>query len=115
LKKAEPMNKQAVVMALTLALSLPCHAYNAVGVGAFSCGKVVTDLRGTVEPLKYIIVSWFQGYISGRDAEMDARVGRAKPSLPDQDAIRVFVENYCGANPLDDGYRAAEALWNSIH
>jgi len=108
------MNKHAVIAALTLMLSLPCHAYYVVGVGFVSCGKVVTDLRGTDQHLKDYLTAWFQGFISGRNSEMQARVGHEKSPLPDNDAIRVFVENYCGARPLEPSVNAADALWNSI-
>lgn len=55
------MNKQAVVLALALVLSFPCHAdeYWIVGAGATSCGKVVTGLREWSESGKQFIISWF--------------------------------------------------------
>jgi hypothetical protein len=114
MNRTEPMNRQVVVIALTLTLLLPCHAYDTAGVGEVPCGKVATDLKSHDRTYEFIVV-WFQGFISGRNSEMEARVGHGKSPIPDWDAVRVFVENYCGAHPLEPSTNAADALWSSIH
>lgn len=113
-RAGSPMRKHLVV-ALLLVLARPCHAYQVAGVGAFSCVKVVTALRGSDQDAKNSIVIWFQGYISGRDAEMELRTGRAKPgTFPEPAVIRIFIENYCATNPMSPSGEAGDALWKSI-
>jgi hypothetical protein len=120
-KREGPMRCHSKQIALViLLLALPSHAekrpFALVGIGVETCELVVTHLRGNNMRMKNFTLSWFQGYLSGRNAEKFALTGRIlmEEIIPDQDAIRAFVESYCESNPQRQAYEAGDALWDSL-
>ncbi len=73
------------------------------GPGAISCGKYFFENSQT----KLAFFSWAQGYMTGLLWAME------KSSVlidKDPEALRLWIDNYCKANPLKSYHEAVKAL-----
>ena len=82
------------------------------GAGTSQCGKYLNDLNES-EFAEYIVASWLQGYLSGRNVE---RFEHGKPVLDiaGHEGQARWLNNYCEENPLDNLWQGAEALWETL-
>ena len=79
------------------------NKYIIYGEGTISCGRLVSESSNSV--LRPVRAAWVRGFISGYGY---IHVGVLKET--DADAINVWIDNYCHANPLEDVSKGAEAL-----
>ena len=80
-----------------------------VGGGAISCGKIVANIKN-VDGYNYFAFHWAQGFLTGLNFEYAPRWESAT-DLSDNEAQKLWLENYCEENPLDDYIRATSKLW----
>jgi len=83
-----------------------------VGVGAYSCGKVVVNIKDDQSNALYSF-AWVQGFLSGLNIKYLLKP-ESSTDLSDHDALRLWMENYCKENPLDDYAVAAGNLWTEL-
>lgn len=89
-------------------ISLDAVAYTVGGSGIQSCGSWTANrAKGPSAPLFYTNSTWVLGFLSG--------VGYASPPHDplhglDAEAVLAWVDNYCGAYPLDNIATAAGAF-----
>jgi hypothetical protein len=100
--------KRAVLLALTLACGAAqaSEPFNTVGVGTNSCGKFL-EVRSAspqtpeADLLRFMMISWAQGYISGMNAYRAVEhPKRAMVALPDPPSIEAYLDKHCRNNPL---------------
>jgi len=80
------------------------------GIGTLSCGQYVkttrTGTRYQRENLKSRFSAWLSGYFTALSVEQDKDLRHGK----DIDALNLWVDNYCKANPLKNYYFAVKSL-----
>ena len=78
-----------------------------MGVGAGSCGKLLTAERENSKLGMQIYVTWTQGYLSGVNFVKDKQ---AKNLRTDPDTILAYLLKHCHDKPLDEIYTVVGAL-----
>tara|TARA_R110000868_G_scaffold196613_3_gene442583 strand:+ start:637 stop:978 length:342 start_codon:yes stop_codon:yes gene_type:complete len=105
--------KRIIIAALLTCLVTPALAagaqgqYNVKGIGNYSCGKWTAErkdksLKGTT------YVTWITGYLTSYNNFTPGVVDISKGT--DVAGLSAWVDNYCGANPLNDIADASNAL-----
>ena len=80
--------------------------YLVYGAGQASCGTYVSEPDGSAP--KLVDLSWALGYISAIDL-WEVTENR-KFAKVDNNAVGVWLDNYCQAHPLDSFHDAVEHL-----
>ena len=116
----------AVFLTVTLAWSGAAFAYDKTGaadidpLGLMSCGKYI-QLQQNVQNKKASVdeliqneqfMIWVDGFTSGINMTK-----RGKDNLFDRDkaSIRLYIENYCRANPLNNTVQALMKLFKDLN
>lgn len=68
-----------------------------IGAGLRSCGQYVEESKNQNASAVYI--SWTQGFLSAFNLALSHN-GKAFVELPDPQSIKLYLDNYCQANPL---------------
>jgi hypothetical protein len=92
----------------TLALTMPAWAQNGVqvaGYGTQSCGAWTTARRSNQTDM-LMFSSWMAGYLSGFALENKLDILRGT----DMPALQGWLDNWCGAHPLEPFYDGVDAL-----
>lgn len=98
------MEKIITVLALiTILLTPTAQAYTIYGFPGVSCGSW-TSARGLENMKEAQYASWVLGFVSG------AGYAEVKMKETDSQAMLAWVDNYCGANPLDTIVEAIKEL-----
>ena len=84
-----------------------------VGTGAFSCGKFLEDKQQFATLLDAEYFAWAQGFLSGLNVKYFLSRESAT-DLSDHEALELWIENYCGENPLDSYVTATTKLWREL-
>lgn len=98
-----------------------------VGAGTISCGKWVMARQNANDKtsagrddgivISNMGTSWIQGYLTGQAVALSdsAQAMKEWSHIPDVDALNLWVENYCRANPLRDLMDTAATLHREIN
>jgi hypothetical protein len=101
------MRKQmryTILALFLLTLSVQAGAWTVKGVGVRACGEVINKLD------KASYGQWLLGYISGKNYNEDASVGKGMSGI----AIYEAAMKYCRENPLNDWADASEDVYQQL-
>jgi len=85
-----------------------------VGAGVLSCGKILATSKYN-QLTRTIYFTWVQGFLSGLNVKyLRADTPESATDLSDNNALQIWIENYCQENPLDQYHIAATALWHVL-
>jgi hypothetical protein len=98
----------------TLALaSSPSTPGVYAGAGMASCGKYLSDSQRP--DLVFGYTSWMQGFLSGANLGFSG-AGLLDPvTLPDSESIKLYMDNFCKANPLKNVKEGSMELFKDVH
>jgi len=82
------------------------------GAGIASCGKFIADTEDD-ETFGNVYFFWAQGFLSGLNIKYLLNMESATDFL-DHEAMKLWIENYCKENPLDNYSVAAMKLWHEL-
>lgn len=101
----------AAMVLLSTALSV--HASWLAGVGSATCGQFLAN--STSKLWTESVTNWAMGFLSAVNLERGKTKGeRVLKDIPDPDAVRFYIENYCRANPLSTVSHGADALYDEL-
>lgn len=80
-----------------------------MGVGAVSCGKLVSDYRENQTAVEGALIAWAQGFISGANSVTKAEY-RDMAAMT-VDVQKQFLLGYCDAHPAANFIDAAADLY----
>ena len=107
----KPVLLAAVTVGLvTCAPDATAGDYMAMGVDTNSCGSWTAARRTPTQIPALLDETWVQGFLSGVGAE-GAQHGDNPLNGTDGEAVQAWIDNYCGAHPLDDISVAAVAFF----
>lgn len=100
-----------IAMGLVIATGTPSYAfqYKNMGIGVASCGAFIEK-----PPVKEAAIHWMLGFITAINVTrtVDSPSSPAADMLngADADSVKVWLNNYCTANPMKNIGEAAIAL-----
>ena len=100
------------LFASTTVFAGPAEGAWIMGMGANTCGKLVTADRLKNEVTVQMAVAWAQGFMSATNSLADKQ---AKNLKVDADTIRAYLVKRCNEKPLDDINQAVMALANELY
>lgn len=108
----QPRTIAALVFAIGLAfVPTPADAYQILGAGALSCGGWTAARQSRDLSFAGSLESWVLGFLSGigymGSDDVDPMRGL------DNYAVAGWIDNYCGAHPLEKIVDAARALYRA--
>ena len=83
-----------------------------VGAGANSCGKFIAETEDS-ELMRNLYFFWAQGFLSGLNFKY-MKSARFAADLSDQEALILWIKNYCEDNPLDHYAAATVHLYREL-
>ena len=98
-----------IAVVLLLATAQAGFAVKVMGAGALSCGAWTTDRRDPNGAGANHDVGWVLGFLSGANIESESSTPDFLDGT-DSGGIVAYMDNYCGAHPLDPLWKGAVQL-----
>ena len=84
-------------------------SYSYSAAGYMKCENVNKLVEEGNTEFKNMIISWFNGYYTGRNYETSSY-----PAITDSELIYIETINYCNSNPLENTIDLADYLYSSL-
>jgi hypothetical protein len=81
------------------------------GIGMSSCGQYLGD--SSKLDIAFGYMSWIQGYLSAMNLAV-SDTGPGLVTLPDSESIKIYMDNYCRANPLSNVMYGSIELFKDV-
>ena len=91
--------KKQLLLLLLLSLFMTSSSYAYTIVANIRCGPILQMIEDNNSVVRTGITSWVQGYLTGRNYELDRSM---KGKASDTDSIYFAIVKFCKENPLKD-------------